>query len=87
MRKRQCIEARPVSRVVIFGAPTNWRETAVKIHFNGRVAIANFEVDARYARLARTMHEVVEQETANHLAMMPRKHSEQKQLGFIGNGP
>src|SRR5437868_7832794 len=72
---------------MIIVAPTSdLRKTWGLIHCHSGIAVADFQVHARYSVVSCAFYEVVEQTSADAAAVAAWAHGEQQKLGFVGHG-
>src|SRR3954467_141316 len=83
LRKGYCVESFPVGSVVIVAPPSDRMETRAAIHFNGRVAVADFKMDPSHAGGTGALDEVVEKQVADPLTMSTRQDSQEEQFGLV----
>jgi len=60
--------------MIIVAPSADRRKTGRAIHIDRRIAVADFEMDAASAFLARAVEEVVEQERPDAAALLARKN-------------
>ena len=73
--------------MIIVAASADRRKTGGMIHVDCGIAVADFEMNSRYAILPGSIEEMVEKQRPDAATLLAGKDCNEEKLGFAGDRP